>query len=260
MNLLAIDIGNTTVNFGLFEISQDGKNKKLKTKTKILTEKFQKIPPPLNNYDNAIITSVVPNVTNKIISQLKIKPIVLNSKNIPIKIKLKTPEKVGSDRLVNSVAVSELYGVPSVVIDLGTATTLDVISKNREYLGGIIAPGIRISAESLYEKTAKLPKIKPEIPKNVIGKNTKEAILSGIFYGQIGLIKEAINKIENRKSSSKSIACFTCGEEVESKNLKVILTGGYASFFSKYFPDFIIDEDITLKGLEIIFTKIRRTV
>ena len=236
MKLLAIDIGNTTINFGFFE------NKKLK-KIKIFTEKFKKIP--FGDYDDVIIASVVPKATKKTVRLLKIKPVILDSKNIPIKIKLKNPDRVGSDRLVNAFAAKELYGVPAVVVDLGTATTFDIVSKNDEYIGGIIAPGVRISAESLYEKTAKLPNIIPEIPKNIIGKNTKEAILSGIFFGHIGLIKEVVNKVGSRKS------------EVGSEKLKIILTGGYASFFAAHFPDFIVDDDITLKGLKIIFSKIR---
>ncbi|MFA5779967.1 MAG: type III pantothenate kinase [Elusimicrobiota bacterium] len=231
MKLLAIDIGNTTINFGLFE------NEKLEKAT-VFTEKFKKIP--FGDYDNGIIASVVPYATKKIIRLLKIKPIILDSKNIPIKIKVKNPQKVGPDRLVNAFAAKELYGVPSVVVDLGTATTFDVVSKNGEYIGGVIAPGIKISAESLYEKTAKLPKIKLEVPKNIIGKNTKEAIMSGIFYGHLGLIKEVIKKVK--------------GERLNVK--KIILTGGYATFFSKHFPDFIVDGDITLKGLKIIFEKL----
>ena len=246
MKLLAVDIGNTTINFGLFSAAQiggfasGGENKKLE-KVKIFTEKFEKIP--FGDYNSAIITSVVPDATKKIIRQLKIKPIILDSKNIPIKIKLKKPAEVGSDRLVNAAASKEIYGVPSVVIDFGTATTFDIISKNGEYIGGIIAPGVRISAESLYEKTAKLPKIKLEVPKNIIGKNTKEAILSGIFYGQVGLIKEVMERVQS--------------SEFRVQSLKVILTGGYSGFFSKHFPDFIVDEDLTLKGLKIIFSKIR---
>ncbi|MBI5573106.1 MAG: type III pantothenate kinase [Elusimicrobia bacterium] len=237
MKLLAIDIGNTTINFGLFE------NKKLEKAT-VFIKKFKKIP--FGDYDGVIIASVVPDATKKIIRLLKVKPVILNSKNIPIKIKVKNPQRVGADRLVNAVAAKEIYGVPSVVVDLGTATTFDVVSKNGDYIGGIIAPGIKISAESLHEKTAKLPKIKPEVPKNIIGKNTKEAILSGIFYGHLGLIREVINRVQS--------------SEFRVQKLKIILTGGYSEFFSKHFPDFIVDEDFTLKGLEIISGKIRGRV
>lgn len=236
MKLLAIDIGNTTINFGLFE------NKKLK-KIKICTEKFKKIP--FGNYDAAIISSVVPFATKKIIRQLKIKPIITDYKNIPIKIKVKNPKQVGSDRLVNAVALKEIYGCPSVVIDSGTATTFDFVSEKGEYLGGVISPGIKISAEALHEKTAKLPKVSfRALARNlIIGKNTKEAILSGIFFGHIGLIKEVIDRVQS--------------SEFRVQRLKVILTGGYADFFAAHFPDFIVDDDITLKGLKIIFSKIR---
>ncbi|MEW6557472.1 MAG: type III pantothenate kinase [Elusimicrobiota bacterium] len=249
MKLLTVDIGNTTIDFGLFSATKlggsasGGENKKLIAKTKILTAKFSKIP--FGNYDNAIIISVVPCITSKISRQLKNKPIIVNYKNIPIKIKVKKPEQVGADRLVNAVAVKEIYGCPSVVIDLGTATTLDFVSEKGEYLGGIIAPGIKISAEALFEKTAKLPLVSFQTIKQnlVIGKNTKEAILSGIFWEHIGLIKEVIKKIKN--------------EKLKMKNLKVILTGGYAKTFAKHFPNFIVDEDLTLKGLEIVFEKLR---
>ncbi|MFH0948131.1 MAG: type III pantothenate kinase [Elusimicrobiota bacterium] len=275
MKLLAIDVGNTIINFGLFSALAKGEflpdppvagqagendrgftcggdNKEL-TKIKILTTKFAKIP--FSDYDIAIISSVVPDLTPKIKKNLK-NSIVVNHKNIPIKIKLINPGEVGSDRLVNAVAVKELYGVPSVVIDLGTATTFDIVSENGEYIGGVIAPGVRISAESLSEKTAKLPKVSFRVPMKsgrrnlVVGKNTKEAILAGIFYGQVGLIREVIKRI--RSSPSR----FACGEEFGVRRLKVVLTGGYANFFAAHFPDFIVDEDLTLKGLKIIFEKL----
>lgn len=239
MKLLAIDIGNTTINFGLFSAAQ------LKEE-KIFTEKFKKIP--FGDYDAAIISSVVPDATGKIIRRLKIKPIILDHKNIPLKISLKKPAQVGADRLVNAVAAKTLYGYPAIVIDMGTATTIDVVSEKGEYAGGIIAPGIEMSAVSLYEKTAKLPKIKLPLGGGasrgnlIIGTNTKEAILAGIFTGHIGLLKEAIRRIKNQSRQGGT---------------KIILTGGYVGYFSKYIDHSVADKDLTLKGLKIIFDKHR---
>ena len=171
-------------------------------------------------------------------------PIILNNKNIPIKIKLKNPSQVGIDRLVNAVAAKNIYSCPSIVIDFGTATTFDIVSEKGEYIGGIIAPGIKISAESLYEKTAKLPKLNIKKINNlkIIGKNTNEAINSGIIYGHIGLIKEVLREIEKQNP--------------KIKKPKIILTGGYSKMLSGFF-DFKIDEELTLKGLQVIFDSLK---
>ncbi|OGS44730.1 MAG: hypothetical protein A2539_03845 [Elusimicrobia bacterium RIFOXYD2_FULL_34_15] len=232
MKLLAVDIGNTTINFGLFE------NGKLISKKKVLSKKFKSNP--YKNYCKAIISSVVPNLTLKTKKIIKKATVVIN-KNIPIKIKIKNPKQVGTDRLVNALAAKKIYGYPAIIIDSGTATTFDIISKKGEYIGGIIAPGIRISAEALNEKTAKLPKINlTNINKNklnVVGKNTEEAIKSGIIYGHVGLIREVVNEIRKQNP--------------EIRNAKIILTGGYSKLLSSFFS-FKTDENLTLKGLQII--------
>src|SRR5947207_15949566 len=102
------------------------------------------------------------------------------------------PQEVGADRIVNSVAGFQKYGGPCIVIDLGTATTFDAVSAKGEYLGGIIAPGIAISSEALFQRTAKLPRVEIREPDHVIGKNTVSALQSGIFYGYLGLIEKII--------------------------------------------------------------------
>ncbi|HAM39363.1 MAG TPA: type III pantothenate kinase [Elusimicrobia bacterium] len=235
MKLLAVDIGNTTINFGLFE------NGNLILKKKIISYGFKNVP--IKDYSESIVSSVVPDLTLTIKKTLK-NPIILNNKNIPIKIKLKNPSQVGIDRLVNAVAAKNIYSCPSIVIDFGTATTFDIVSEKGEYIGGIIAPGIKISAESLYEKTAKLPKLNIKKINNlkIIGKNTNEAINSGIIYGHIGLIKEVLREIEKQNP--------------KIKKPKIILTGGYSKMLSGFF-DFKIDEELTLKGLQVIFDSLK---
>lgn len=238
VKLLAIDIGNTTISFGLFE------NEKLVINKKILSKNYGKIP--YIYHDASIISSVVPNLTAKVKKNLK-NPQVVSYKNIPLKIRLKNPAQVGADRLVNAVAAKALCGYPAIVIDMGTATTIDVVSEKGEYAGGIIAPGIEMSAISLYEKTAKLPKIK--LPRTdgsfrgnlTIGRNTKEAILAGIFTGHIGFLKEAIRRIKNQSRQGGT---------------KIILTGGYVDYFSKYIDNSIVEKNLTLKGLKIIFDRL----
>jgi len=209
--LLAIDIGNTTIGFAVIHkagkivssiiIDTDAKANKIKAVVaKILRTHV---------ISRAVICSVVPKAT-KIMedvlssyhvipakgridrhSQLlagihkKILPISIIGRDImvPIKNRYKNPKQVGQDRLVGAYGAMKIYGCPLIVVDLGTAITFDVISAKGEYLGGSIVPGLRLSAESLFLKTALLPKIEIQAPKHIIGKTTQESMLSGLFYG-----------------------------------------------------------------------------
>jgi len=139
--------------------------------------------------------------------------------------------------VVNAVAAHHLYGEPVIVIDFGTATTFDVISKEGDYLGGAIAPGIGISSEALFARTAMLPRIELTRPKQVIGKNTVSAMQSGIFFGYIGLIESILRRIE---------------QELGGK-AKAVATGGYA-YLAKEIPAIeIINPDLSLIGLRLIY-------
>ncbi|MBN1384640.1 MAG: type III pantothenate kinase [Elusimicrobia bacterium] len=251
MTLLAIDIGNTTINIGLFSATKTGgsvsggENKMILSRS-FLTKDYGKNYSTIGRipHKNAIISSVVPDLTAKVKKNLK-NPYIVSYKNIPMKVKLKNPAQAGADRLVNAVAVKTLFGYPAIVIDMGTATTIDKISAKGEYAGGMIAPGLEMSVASLYEKTAKLPKIKlsQKLLKNFsIGKNTKEAILAGVFTNHIGFLKEAIRRIQKS----------------DKRRAKIILTGGYADYFSGYIEHSIVDKNLTLKGLKIIFDHLNK--
>ena len=154
--------------------------------------------------------------------------------NLPIKIKLKKPKQVGSDRVVNAIAAFKIYKKNSIIIDFGTATTFDVIVQN-SYIGGMITPGINLSLKVLKEATAKLPLIKLKKTNKYIGKDTVSAMNNGMYWGYIGLIKELVQKII---------------KETKKKYL-VIFTGGLANIFFSSFPfkDKVIDQQITLKGI-----------
>ncbi|HWC15630.1 MAG TPA: type III pantothenate kinase [Terriglobales bacterium] len=151
------------------------------------------------------------------------------------------PAEVGADRIVNGVAAFERYGGPCLVVDIGTAITFDVISERGEYLGGAIAPGVGISAEALFQRTARLPKVDLRRPARVIGTNTVSHIQSGLFYGFIGLVDGLVERII---------------EEMGGTKPKIISTGGLATMIasgSRYIG--IVDELLTLDGMRIIYER-----
>jgi type III pantothenate kinase len=238
--LLAIDIGNTTVGFAVIDNSgrivstaitdTDAKENKIKAVVaKIL--KAQAI-------SRAVICSVVPK-TSKILEDILKKTLTVEIVGrdiiVPIKNRYKNPKQVGQDRLVGSYGAMKIYGRPLIVVDLGTAITFDVISAKGEYLGGAIVPGIRLSAESLFLKTALLPHIEIQAPKNIIGKTTQESILSGLFYGYGSLCRGFIDLIS---------------QQLKAKP-KVVMTGGHTHLMKKFVSPKIriIDEDLVFKGI-----------
>lgn len=254
--ILLIDIGNTNVVLGIFEGSENINSWRLETRqTKTMDEYGSQIESillhegiKLDEIDDVIIGSVVPtlqltfkNLCEKYLNKV---PIVIgeNTKT-GMKINYENPKEVGSDRISNSVAMIEHYKLPAILIDMGTAISFDVVSKNGEFLGGAIAPGMGIASEALFEKTSKLPKVEFESPKSVIGKTTVEAIKSGLTFGYVGLVDNIIEEIV--KSLKTSI------DEVS-----IIATGGYSEFIaerSRYIQN--VDKNITLEGMRLIYEK-----
>jgi len=254
--LLAIDVGNTNIVLGIF------KGKRLLYDWRIATDKnktsdeygllFEQIfrynSMSSDDVDDVIISSVVPTLMHTL-SAMSVKyfnkePFVVGPGiRTGMNIKYENPRELGADRIVNAVAAYEKYGGPLIIVDFGTAITFCAISKEGDYLGGVIAPGIKISSEALFLQTAKLPKVELVKPKNVIGKNTVNSIQSGLVNGYIGLVDYIIEKmIEEMK------------DEGEVKN--VIGTGGFATLIgseSKYINK--IDKMLTLEGLRIIYER-----
>jgi type III pantothenate kinase len=240
--LLAVDIGNTNISFGLFkggrlvrrfDLSSQAKNKQALLRKKLSGARV----------DDAVICSVVPALTvelRRLLSRLlHIKPHIIGRDiKVPIKNLYRKPMQVGQDRLVNAYAASKLYGAPLVVIDFGTAVTFDVVSKNREYLGGMILPGLGISLDALAQRTALLPKIKLANPSEFIGRDTKNSMLSGIVYGFTALTDDLAGRIKGKIG----------------RDSKVIATGGNISLIGRYCRSINkIDKNLTLRGLSLIY-------
>lgn len=161
-----------------------------------------------------------------------------------INIKYDNPKEVGADRIVNAVAAFEIYKKSLVIIDFGTATTFCALTKNGDYLGGCIVPGIKISSDALFDRAAKLPRVELELPKSVICKNTVTSMQAGILYGYIGQVEYIVSKM---KKEMKKV--------IDDEPL-VVATGGLAKLIAKE-TDAIdkVDSDLTLEGLKMIYYK-----
>jgi len=250
--LIAVDVGNTSISIGIF--ANDLLVSKISIKTKIKQDVeyyFEK----LNNFltesnlkkseiTSFVISSVVPDVT-KLLARLSkerfnIVPLVVDYKTkTGLKITYAAPSQVGSDRIVNAVAAYNLYGAPAIVVDCGTATTFDMVSEEREYLGGIICPGIGMSLNALYRDTALLPRVELlQKPTSIIGKDTTESMQIGIVYGFSSMIDGIVERLKKEFSTPP----------------KVIGTGGWSSLISQYSKSIQkTDPDLTLQGLRLIF-------
>ncbi len=246
--LLALDIGNSNIVAGIFSNGSLIKTSRTDTNSNKLTKWLKSFKKGL--VEGVIISSVVPKVDKKITSDIRstfnINPMFITSDLMKQILDIKPPKKheIGADRLVNAFAVKKLYGKPAIIIDFGTATTFCALSKNGEYLGGAISPGIAISRDALHEKTAKLPFIELKPIRKAIGEDTKKAMLSGILLGYAGIVEKITGEFRN----------------MIGKNATVIATGGLAGLIAGQTDIIdIIDKDLTLKGLKLIWDEVWRS-
>ncbi|MCR4336743.1 MAG: type III pantothenate kinase [Candidatus Omnitrophica bacterium] len=243
---LAIDIGNTTITLGLMKGQEVLRVQNLPTvqKAAALSKELNAALRKINILPaDVVICSVVPSVLPKVCSAvhqvLGIRPQVIGKDIlVPMINRYKNSRQVGQDRLVGAYAAMKLYGAPAVIVDLGTAITLDVVSRRGEYLGGIIVPGIQLSAEMLFQRTALLPMAKIQKPRTLVGRDTQGSILSGIFYGYGEMIQGLIGRLKKTVKGTP----------------KVVLTGGYATLMKGYLQDVPsrIDPHLVLKGIAMI--------
>ena len=257
--LLVIDVGNTNITMGVY----DGKN--LKTTFRMMSKQ----PRTSDEYgitlrellrtnevekeeiEGVIMASVVPNVMHSLrgglVKYFHITPIIVEAGiKTGIRIVTPNPQQIGADRIVDAVGAYEIYGGPVLVIDFGTATTYDFVDESGAFLGGITAPGIRISAKALSEDAAKLPEIEIKKPESILGKDTITSMQAGIVYGQIGQTEYIINKVK---------------EEVGLENVKTVVTGGLGRIIANETTCIdIYDPNLTLKGIYRVYKKQNRKI
>ena len=253
--ILAIDIGNTNVGIGIFSNSKLLQSWRLNTRIHQSIDEYEMLVRgmlfacdfSLEETEAAVLSSVVPELTDvfsilieNMIGQLPIK--VSNELNLGIQIETENPSEVGQDRLINAAAAYQQYKTSLVIVDCGTATTFDVVTADGIFLGGVICPGLLISAEELFSKAAQLYHVNLEMPKNLIGKNTSDSLKSGLIYGYGGMIESLIKKLR---------------KEIKLQNQPdptVVITGGLASKILPIVPNVIYQENLTLSGLNLFYS------
>jgi type III pantothenate kinase len=255
--LLAIDIGNTNIVLGVFEGQKLGHSWRLATMRErtademglLVSELLERAGIRPAAVDGVVMASVVPPLTASVIEMseryLGMRPLNLEpgvSTGMPVL--YDNPAEVGADRIVNSIAAYEMYGrlrrTPLIVVDFGTATTFDAVSIAGEYLGGVICPGIQISADALFQRAARLPRIDVRKPRQVVGKTTVTSMQSGLFFGYVGMVEGLVHRI--RAELGGKAFCLA--------------TGGLADVIAPE-TDAIeaVDRDLTLTGLRMVWER-----
>ncbi len=249
--IIAVDIGNTSIKIGFF-VNEDLIVKNIpaspvlkNTEYEDLINGFIKEININKNPEGSIICSVVSEITEILFETMKkislSEPVLVNHKiDTGITFSIPKPEELGADRIANIVAANELYKSPVCVIDFGTATTLSIKGRNRDFIGGAILPGIKMMKESLFMKTSKLPDINIEKPDRALGTDTENCIKSGIIYGTAGAIERILDEIEKDTNM----------------NFELVLTGGFCHLISGYLNrKYNIIPYLTINGLKILYMR-----
>ncbi len=255
--LLAIDVGNTNTNFSIFEGEESRAFFAITTKLPRTSDEFSvaireqlwvnKIP--VDAIDGCIVSSVVPAIMHSLINGVKkltgITPLEVGvGMKTGVKIRLANPKEAGADRIVDLAAAYELYGGPVMVIDFGTATTYDLIEEDGTFRYGITCPGIRISANALWNDTAKLPEIEIMLPDSILASDTVSSMQAGLLYGCIGQTEYIIRRVR---------------EEAGLSSMKVVATGGLGRIISDATDSIdVYDRMLTMKGLRMLYAKNRK--
>lgn len=249
--LLCIDIGNTNITMGLY------RDEELVTHWRISTD-YQKMPDEYGilllslmarqgfepaDVDGVSVASVVPPVTaifNEMLdAYFGVEPLVVGAGvKTGVAVRYDNPYEVGADRVVNAAAAYRLYGGPACIVDFGTGTTFDALSATGDYLGGAIAPGVRVAAEALFQRASKLPRIDLTRPRKTIGTNTTDSMRSGILFGYVGLVEGMVERFRRELGPT----------------MRVIGTGGLAKVIAAETDVIeVVDPWLTLRGLQIIY-------
>ena len=247
--LLAIDVGNTEVTLGLFDGRHLTRSFRLSSETRRTADELElyltQVFPQLASRGGhaGVIASVVPTATRSYFEASRRvcgrDPLEVSSL-IPsgVEIDYRDPQSAGADRIANAAAALRLYGAPVIVVDFGTATTFDVIVKDRRYIGGVIAPGVITGAEHLIRRAARLSAFELRAPEHVVGRSTEESLQSGVYYGAVGQVDAIVRRIAAE----------------ERIRPMVVATGGLASMIAAHSETIEkVDPDLTLHGLRIIY-------
>lgn len=251
--LLVMDIGNTNVKIGIFKGDKLTSSWRVSTIASHTADEYGMVIYDLlrqsgskfEDIKGAVMSSVAPSLNYTIEHMCSYytgkKPIIVDAKTkLGIEIRYDNPSELGADRMVGAAAAFKFYGGPVIVIDFGSATTFNLVTKDGVYLGGAIAPGIKTATESLVNTAAKLPRIELTTPDNIVGTSTRSCMQSGIIYGYAGMVKYLVEKY-------KALP--------EMQGAKVIATGGLSELIDKVEPDIIdiTDRALALKGLKYIY-------
>lgn len=247
--LLALDVGNTNVTIGVYDGDRLATAWRLQTGLEQTADEWgiklrqllTMAEISLTSIQGIVIASVVPPVDALLAEMCRkyfhVEPLFVSvDLNLGVRVDIDNPREAGADRLANAAAAAELYSCPAVVVDFGTAMNFDVVSADRAFIGGLICPGIGMSASGLYQKTARLPLVDIRRPAQLIGRNTIDCIQNGLYYSIVGAVDSILERLIAELGSST----------------RIVATGGHAELVdSKYFH--AIDRDLTLKGLKLIW-------
>jgi type III pantothenate kinase len=258
--LLAVDVGNTNVVMGVFDLAKGPRGSlvhswRLATSRERTVDEYglsslallrhQGLDPAA--ISDVVIASVVPPLHPVLDAWLRVyfhaDPLWIGPGiKTGLKVLLENPAELGADRIVNAVAGLELHGAPLIAVDFGTATTFDVVSARREYLGGIILPGLKLGAEALFQRASRLPRVEITEPERLVGRNTVQAMQSGLYYGYVGQVDGILERLL-----------------AEYPGTRVVATGGLASVIAPATKvPCILEPDLTLEGLRILWQKNRK--
>ncbi|NMC26555.1 MAG: type III pantothenate kinase [Syntrophomonadaceae bacterium] len=249
--VLVFDVGNTNIVVGVYDRNQLLTHWRIRTDTLRTADEYGVMLNSLFHYHDLSMRSVTAVVISSVVPPLMMEMETMSERYFGCKplmvgpgiktglpIKYDNPREVGADRVVNAVAALNKYGSPLIIVDFGTATTFCVVNEHGEYLGGAIAPGVRISTEALVNRASKLPRVELTVPRSVIGKNTVMSMQVGIVYGFVGQVEGIINRMKKEIHGTPT----------------VVATGGLASIIAGETDCIdVVDEFLTLEGLHMIY-------
>jgi type III pantothenate kinase len=256
--LLAIDVGNTNIVLGVFEDATLAESWRLATMHERTADEFRVLVGRLfeerhiglDRVTGVVLSSVVPPLTRTVTEMIRRSfgrdALIVDAKNAGMPIRYENPEEVGADRLVNGVAAFALYGNqlrPIIVVDFGTATTFDAISARGEYLGGVICPGVEISADALFQRAARLPRVEVRKPERLIGRTTVGSMQAGLFFGYVAMVEGIVQRLRAELAEGDRPALC-------------VATGGLAgSMAGETSAIDLIKVDLTLQGLRLVWER-----